>query len=127
MNLKPATKILAILYTLFIVYASLGKYIMGIIPKNINGGDKIAHFGAYFMFVVLWSMSCKFNSNKDKWKAILKYIVVAGVLLGFLMEISQYVFTSYRQMDWLDMIANSIGVLLGYLISVNFILVLKKQ
>lgn len=126
--MKIITKVLAIVYTLFVVYASLGKYIMGIVPKNIKGGDKIAHFGAYFMFVILWSISSRFNSQeKETKKTFLKYIAVGGLLLGLLMEICQYLFTSYREMDWLDMVANSIGVLLGYLISATFILALKKQ
>ncbi len=120
MWLRKGVKILAILYTLFIVYASLGKYMMQVIPKDINGGDKIAHFGAYAVFVIVWVLSISLNTIRDDRGRYLKYIVLSGLVLGFLMEICQYVFTSYRQMDWLDMVANSVGILIGYLVSVKF-------
>ncbi len=121
------SKVVAVAYSLFIVYASLGKYVTGIIPKDINGGDKIAHFGAYFVLVLVWSIVVKLNQKREAWKPSLHYVVIGGLLLGLLMEISQYVFTSYRQMDWLDMVANSVGVFLGYLLSIKFILKGKKQ
>lgn len=127
MTLKLIVKIGAIAYTLFIIYASLAKYAMGFVPKNINGGDKIAHFGAYFVFVILWSFTCKMNLIEAYRKENLKYVAVSGLLLGLLMEVCQYVFTSYRQMDWLDMLANSVGVLLGCLVSVKFIFTTKKH
>lgn len=126
MQLNYISKYVAIAYSLFVVYASLGKYAMGFVPKSINGGDKIAHFGAYFVFVILWALAAKFKAFAVIPKVSLKYIVISGIVLGLLMEICQYVFTSYRQMDWLDMVANSVGVLLGYLVSIKFIFPAKK-
>lgn len=115
-----------LLYTAFVVYASLDKYAMGMVPESINGADKIAHATAYLVFVLIWALACRLNKNKEDWKFYLLRIVVLALFLGLLMEVCQYVFTSYRQMDWLDMVANSTGVLLGYLFSIKFILNPKK-
>jgi glycopeptide antibiotics resistance protein len=60
-----------------------------------------------FLLPSLWPNTCKF-----------KYVLFAGLFFSFFIEISQ--FYSYRVTDIDDLIANTAGALLGYLIYSGF-------
>jgi VanZ family protein len=72
-----------------------------------TGGDKIVHV---FMFFV-WSLSAQFDfpDRKLVWR-----ILMAGVSFGLLTEVLQLQ-TKTRSFDWLDWLADSIGLLLALL------------
>ena len=106
---------IAIFITIAIVYLSLMK-----VPKfeiHINHLDKWQHSFAYMMLSLSWLFSFS-KKNKN----IL--IVLSCILFGIIIEILQQTLTNYRTGDYLDVIANSIGVLLGLLV---FKQVLKKN
>jgi len=79
--------------------------------------DKMVHFVFYFVFVLLWSYyrkSIRFSSQH----ALLILAIAIG--FGILMELCQGAFTTTRNPDILDALANSIGAFSGFLIVKNF-------
>tara|TARA_R110002049_G_scaffold75991_2_gene195528 strand:+ start:11775 stop:12152 length:378 start_codon:yes stop_codon:yes gene_type:complete len=104
--LKDKILIIAIIVTVSILYLSLMR-----MPKYniaISHIDKWQHCIAYFTLSISWLLTF-YKQNK-------KYLVVIScILFGIIIEILQQTITSYRTGDYLDIIANSVGVLLGLL------------
>lgn len=96
--------LIAVSITLSLLILSLMK-----IPAHklgITHLDKWQHCFAYFVLSISW-----LNVFYKKKKKLL--IVVCCILLGIIIEILQNKLTSYRTGDYHDVIANSLGVLLG--------------
>lgn len=77
--------------------------------------DKIVHFIFYFSLTITLITSLHVNS---KMKLINNYLLTFLIVLGYgiFMEILQSFLTINRTADILDVIANSIGILVGLLI-----------
>jgi VanZ family protein len=90
-------------------------------PKSeikINNVDKIYHGFAYFTLAFSWLLV--FYKNQKK-----KYlIVISCIIFGIIIEVIQSKLTNYRTGDYLDVLANLLGVLLALLI---FNLISKKN
>lgn len=102
--LKGKMFLIAVSITLSVVILSLMK-----IPAHnlgITHLDKWQHCFAYFVLSISWLTV--FYKKKKK-----LLIVVCCILLGIIIEILQNKLTSYRTGDYHDVIANSLGVLLG--------------
>ena len=109
---------LAFSWTAFIVILCLieptGRSII-----TFANADKVAHFSFYFLFVILWNRFL-FVSNV----AILKKkysILLLAIFFGICIEIAQKIFTTTRQADILDVFANTLGAVLGFIISNKFL------
>ncbi len=71
--------------------------------------DKIVHLSLYAIFSFLLLLENK-KSNPI-------YIrLLFAIFYGILMELFQHLFTKYRSMEFLDLLANTGGVFLGYFI-----------
>ena len=70
--------------------------------------DKLIHGLYYATLTFFWLLSTKTNTTQ-------KYIQVGlfVFLLGLALEIMQYVLPVYREMDVLDLFANTIGILIA--------------
>ncbi|QXP65397.1 VanZ family protein [Polaribacter sp. R2A056_3_33] len=113
--LKDNLFIIAIFITITIAYLSLRR--MPKIETGINNVDKIYHLIAYFTLSVTWLFS--FYR-----KPTLKYvIVICCIFFGIIIEVLQQTLTTYRTGDYKDAIANTVGILLGFII---FNQILKK-
>jgi VanZ family protein len=116
----------AIVYTVLLLVSSLvslGKISVG----SFSPTDKLMHLTAYFGLVVLWKVYFILkNNSKVSFKNNL--FKIAGLALGFgmLIEVLQGVFTSYREPDWYDILANAGGVLLAVSIFLFFEKNLKR-
>ena len=76
--------------------------------------DKWVHFVMYGgMCSVLWFDFFRNGHKHNEFGKWICYIVVCPILLGGLLELGQEYLTTCRSGDWLDFIANSIGVLLA--------------
>ncbi|EAQ42389.2 VanZ family protein [Polaribacter sp. MED152] len=98
---------IAITFTITIVGLSLFK-----LPSTdigVKNVDKIYHLIAYFSLAFAWLVS--FYQQKSK-KML---IVLACVVFGIIIEVLQSVLTNYRTGDYLDVFANTLGVLLALL------------
>jgi VanZ family protein len=87
-----------------IVYFSLFKLA---IDTDIQGGDKLGHLLAYGGLMAWWSQLCVSTATRLK-------LALAFVALGGVMELAQGL-TPDRYPEWLDLAANTAGVLLGWL------------
>ncbi len=113
--LKDNILAIAISITITIAYLSL----INLSQTNITfkSSDKLHHLLAYFFLSVSWLAS--FYK-----KPILKYrIVLACIIYGIIIEVLQETLTMYRTADYKDVLANTIGILLGLIV---FNQILKK-
>ncbi|MCI2229345.1 VanZ family protein [Polaribacter sp. MSW13] len=114
--LKGNIFLIAILITISIAYLSLMK--MPQYQPTISNLDKWEHSFAYFTLSISWLFV--FYKKPQK-----KYLIVlVCIIYGIIIEILQQTLTDYRTGDYLDVLANSSGVLLGLLI---FNQILKKN
>ena len=118
--MRKAIPVLAYLYLVLIIAASLGRFMLGVFPKGIKNSDKYGHAFAYMVFVVIWGLYFLYKNQepvvqKRFFSSGLKALIFA-VLFGIIMEVAQWGLTSYRQFDVLDMLANTFGALIGMLI-----------
>lgn len=102
---------LAITNTLVVVYLSLFRISSIRHIVDFSYIDKYQHLLAYFVLCLSWLVVV---ANKTK---KYKYITLFSIVFfGGLMEVLQQVLTDYRQADIYDVVANSIGVLIGFFV-----------
>lgn len=82
--------------------------IAGAIP-NVQGGDKIGHFVAYFALSTWFCWLYPKNPSKI-------FYAIGFILLGAIMEFLQGM-TNYRSADLNDFHVNTIGVMVGFVFS----------
>ena len=75
----------------------------------MENSDKLGHFLAYFLLSLSWfsALKNKFNNN---------LIIILLISYGIIIEVLQEVLTVHRQADFKDVLANSMGVILAYLL-----------
>ncbi|WP_299155923.1 VanZ family protein [uncultured Tenacibaculum sp.] len=114
--LKGNLIIIAIFVTTSIAILSLIK--VGPQPIQINNLDKYEHLLAYFVLSFFWLLALKKAKINDF------IIVFCCVIYGIIIEVLQVTITSYRSGDVLDIIANTTGILIAYII---YFLFFKKN
>ena len=82
-------------------------------PLNFNAADKLEHTVAYAL-LMWWFAVSTFHTRTKNIYAIC--FVVMGVGIEFLQQM-----TGYRYFEILDMLANTAGVFVGWLVSVYLI------
>ncbi len=82
---------------------------------QISFADKIFHFLAYSIFVVLWYFAFCYTFKFQKTKSIL-YAFVFAVLFGIIIEVLQDTMTASRALDVYDALANTLGALMSAII-----------
>lgn len=102
--------ITALAYTGLITYLSLINLANTPVSK-LGVGDKAMHVGAYFGLALLWLIFSIFNSESESLAKRVILICTACIIFGTFIEVLQHVLTEYRQLDLLDVLANSIGVM----------------
>ena len=88
-------------------------------PKPIIGLDKVVHFLMYacFAFACLWGYREPFVFKDVAYKKKAMLITLAiGIAYGGLTELMQNYLVPQRTGDWLDFLADSLGVLVGILV-----------
>lgn len=106
---------LAIGYTLFITILSLIS--LNSIPKlGSSFDDKIYHFGAYTVFVLVWYHF--FEKTSSKYKIL--FSAAISLSYGIIVEIIQGTFTTYRTEDVKDIFANSFGVFFAVMLIIIY-------
>lgn len=104
--------LVSIAYTLTLVIASLIT-LNGVPSLGFSFDDKIYHIVAYLGLAFLWV----FYFKPFKTKYVPFIVLFAAALLGFVLELLQYLVNSNRTYDTYDLIANSIGAVFGTLIA----------
>ena len=101
---------IAILCTLTIAVLSLIK--MPSDGLDLPSSDKVSHGIAYFSLTLSWLYTIL------NWKAFqskVKYAILGCFLYGIIIEVLQAAMTSYRTASYLDILANSVGIVLAVL------------
>jgi len=117
--LKPIKSLLennaiyiAVFITISILFGSLVKSEF-IVVESISVSDKTYHLIAYFLLMLSWLYAFL---KKEKFQEHVKYIILGCFVFGIIIEILQGIITSYRTASYLDILANTIGVLLAVVI-----------
>ena len=74
----------------------------------VRYGDKIAHFAGYALLFLWFAQIYKRSAQLKP--------AIELVVLGIAVEIAQG-FTAYRSFEYADMLANTTGVIMGWLIA----------
>ena len=114
------TRIKNLLHNYAIYFAVLTTVSIGVLslikmPEEgipIASSDKFLHTVAYFFLMLTWLYSF---SKKEHFYKIVKYIVLGSFIYGIVLEVLQDAFTSYRTGSYLDILANSLGIVLAVL------------
>lgn len=108
--LKKVLLALAVGYTIALAVVSLIS-LKGLPSTGISNFDKIAHFGAYAVLFSIWFLALQPLSSKK-----LLFLLISCVVYGIIIEGLQGKYTTERVSDILDAVANTIGVLVAWLI-----------
>jgi VanZ family protein len=85
------------------------------LPKiGIGGADKYVHVTLYFVFTTLWS--CHLKTRHSIGMVSLIKVVVISIIYGSLIEMAQGAFTTTREPDILDVLANTLGSLIAVVV-----------
>jgi VanZ family protein len=98
---------IAIFFTISITIGSLVKSDL-IAIEIVSISDKTIHFIAYFFLMLSWVYV--FFKKKSFSKNV-KFIFIGCIVFGIIIEILQGVTTTYRTLSFLDVAANTLGVL----------------
>lgn len=101
----------------FITLLSLFSFSEGDLPDfELPFMDKLVHFTFYFMAAVFGILSIRERTHgKSGMKISILMIVIAVVIYGIVIEVVQSKFTVDREGDVFDVMANTLGALLGAL------------
>ena len=111
---KKAALLLALGYAITLATVSL--ITLKDLPNvHISFADKIFHFLAYSLFVVLWYFAFLYSFSFRQIKAI-RYAFIWAVLFGLAIEILQDTLTATRALDIYDALANTLGALIASII-----------
>lgn len=119
--LKDNALIIAVLCTLAILVGSLASINTLVSNLPVKLSDKSLHAMAYFVLAFCWFYAI-YKSSRVRISTFV--VALLTIAFGMVVEGLQGSFTSYREADVFDMLANSIGVFLAYLV---FKLVLKNK
>lgn len=100
----------ALVYTCVILYLSLINLADTPI-KDLGFSDKIMHASAYFGLSLVWIIFVTFNYRERLLFKGISIVVLAATVFGIFIEVLQDRLTSYRQMDYQDVLANTAGVI----------------
>lgn len=89
---------------------------------NIPNLDKLVHAFFHFVFTILWFLFFKKQVKKKNQLKLLVVAVVFSVLFGIGIEILQDQFTTSRNGDFFDVLANFMGAVIAF----SFVLFAKK-
>lgn len=116
---KPIYTILFISWVVLITLLSLFSFSNTDLPSvKIPNIDKLVHFTFYSVATVLGVLSLKefFNVKKVK-SLIVWYLVFSLIAYGIIIEVLQSTVTVTRSAEFLDFVANTIGVFAGLIVA----------
>ena len=99
--------LIAVFFTISITIGSLVKSDV-VAVEIVSISDKTIHFIAYFFLMLSWLYV--FFKKKSFSKNV-KFIFIGCIVFGIIIEILQGVTTTYRTLSFLDVAANTLGVL----------------
>ncbi|NMB36881.1 MAG: hypothetical protein GX993_02420 [Bacteroidales bacterium] len=122
--MRTFSKILFLLYIALLAFLSLASFAgidLGINRKDILGIpiDKCIHFIMFLPYPILAYFA---SARKNFWKTLF-FVGMTGIIIAFVLELSQGIFTTDRVTDIWDLTANVLAILTGTL----FLLLFKPK
>jgi len=96
-------------------------------PKiDVPSFDKIGHLVVFILLVILWSLFLSAKNGPSNFKII--KVLLGAFIYGIVIEALQGLFIASRTADGWDLLANTIGILLGWIIfhQIKKVFVLKS-
>ena len=87
-------------------------WVLSLMPVDdlvVPGSDKLHHFIAYFTCMFVWGQVYRPPLPRIK-------LAIALIAMGILIECAQGGLTTYRFFEWMDMVANAVGVIAAWLV-----------
>lgn len=84
------------------------------IPVPIEASDKVAHIAVFFFLTLIWLLYFKLKSGNEKMKPYWTPFVI--LIYGIIIEIIQGLLIASRTADGWDILANSVGILVGWFV-----------
>ncbi|MBP6556895.1 MAG: VanZ family protein [Flavobacterium sp.] len=116
--LKKIILSLAIGWTFLILLLCLVKF-SDLPALKVSGADKFGHFSFHFGFTLLWGYYSWLKQGKIQIKSLVK-VIMASLCYGILIEFLQAAFTTTRQADVMDVVANLTGAMVAFLVFLSF-------
>ena len=88
-------------------------------PPVMSLGDKVLHGLMYTVLAIAWMIPVSRRAPK-RWPLYV-YVCLAVTAYGALMEVLQRFCTLTRSGEWMDLLADFLGALLGVLIMILFL------
>ena len=102
----------ALFFRLASIAVLIAIWILSFLPgsgmPDVPGNDKWHHALAYFACMFLWAQCYLAPAQRLK-------LAIIFILMGALIECLQGL-TDYRSFEWLDMLADAVGVILAWLV-----------
>lgn len=119
--MKIFSKILFLLYIATLAFLSLASFAgidLGIKRTDLFGIpiDKCIHFLMFLPYPILAYFA---SPRKNYWRTLF-YVGMSGIILAFVLELSQGLFTADRVTDIWDLVANVIAIVIGTAILLLF-------
>ena len=108
--------VLAVLYTLALTVASLIT-LKGMPELGTDMDDKLYHVLAYMILFIIWCFALSKPIGRKRLIALALYCIAFGIII----EAIQGKVNVNRMADILDVVANIIGVLVGFIIGRKWI------
>jgi VanZ family protein len=103
---------IAVIWTLVIAVLCLVRFndLPGV---KLANADKYVHATFHFFFVIFWQQYFRSPDSGTKMRRVLGRVFFLSVIYGCLIEIAQQYFTTTRQADLKDVVANFTGAALA--------------
>ncbi|WP_425235855.1 VanZ family protein [Ulvibacterium sp.] len=114
---KPIFTISFISWMVFVAFSSLYSFEDTSVPTiNIPHLDKVVHFTFYFVAAILGLLSFRMRLTQGtSLRKITIVMLLFLIIFGIIIEVMQYGFTTSREGDIFDALANTLGALAGVL------------
>ena len=97
----------------FTISITIGSLVKPDVIEIVSISDKTYHFIAYFLLMLSWLYAF---FKKKSFTQYVKYIIIGCIAFGIIIEILQGVTTTYRTSSFLDVVANTFGVVLASIV-----------
>ncbi|XLS29813.1 VanZ family protein [Flavobacteriaceae bacterium M23B6Z8] len=84
-------------------------------------GDKLVHLIFYLVLTILLYLYLRKEHQKYQKRKVLTIASVFSLIYGMIIEVLQGILPYKRSADWLDVVANSVGIVFAILIIVMVI------
>ena len=100
------------------IVIAVGSFVPSSTIPSVVVSDKWIHFVFYAIFSFLLFLSSLSNTKRSSYRFIRwTYVFLTGAIFGGFVEIIQHIIIRGRQGEWMDILANCLGMFFGLVLS----------